>query len=107
MPVPHVLLSLCSEKCACAVLAGHQSRHSVLKRPLSGTPLKLREVLRTSTSLEVRAGLDETLLYPVVASSLIIHPEPLSGWRWSGSKEGTYSAVHTGTHPARGAHGLH
>lgn len=98
VPGAHILLSLCSKKCACAVPAGCLSGCLVLKRPLSDTPLKLRELLCAPISPEVRAGLDEMLLYSVVASSLIICPgPPQAGAGRDPAKKGTYSAVHTCT----------
>lgn len=44
VPGTHILPCLCSGEHVCAVLIGCQSRCSVLKHPLSDTPLKLREV---------------------------------------------------------------
>lgn len=94
VPGARILPPLCSGERVCAVLVGRQSGCSVLKHPLSDTPLKLRDVPCTSVSPEFRAGLDETLLYPVVTSSLIIWLV-LVGTQ---PKKGPYSAMHTCTH---------
>lgn len=68
---------------------------------LPDTPLKLREVSCTSVSPEVRAGLGGTLLYPVVALSLIIWPETASAGAGGDPAEGTRSAVPTRGHLRR------